>query len=88
MNVKELIEQLSKFDPETEVICSCTDPTDYTYKVPIKSIELDHPWDSNGFSGVDGSEIVNDDYDDNFPWDKEGNYVGSNKVVVIDLGDV
>ena len=39
MKVKDLIEQLSKFDPETEVLGMCTDPSDYTYKVSIKSIE-------------------------------------------------
>ena len=37
MTVKQLIEQLSKFDSETQVIGMCTDPTDYTYKVPIES---------------------------------------------------
>jgi len=80
MTVKELIEQLSKFNPKTEVIGSCTDPTDYTYTVPIKSVELDSPYDSNGYSGVDGSE--SEDY-----YDDDCNYIGP-KVVVIDLGIV
>lgn len=73
MKVKDLIEQLSKFDPETEVLGMCTDPTDYTYKVSIKSIEFDSPYDENGYSGVDGSEI-----DDNIV----------ENVVLLNLGDV
>lgn len=83
MKVKDMIEQLSKFDPETEVIGSCTDPTDYNYKVPIESIELDDPYDSNGFSGVDGSEMEDDvEY-----WNEHNDYIGP-KVVIINLGDV
>jgi len=49
MTVKQLIEQLNQFNPETPVLGLCTDPTDYTYKVPIKSIFLGSPFDSNGF---------------------------------------
>jgi hypothetical protein len=81
MKVKDLIEQLSKFDPETEVIGSCVDPTDFVYKVSIDSIVLDSPFDSNGYSGVDGSEMGDD------MWDNEGNFIGEG-VVVINLGDV
>lgn len=81
MKVKDLIEQLNKFNPEIEVIGSCTDPTDYTYTVPIESVELDSPYDSNGYSGVDGSESEDDVYDD------EGDYIGP-RVVVINLGVV
>jgi hypothetical protein len=81
MKVKELIEQLSKFDPETEVLGSCVDPTDFVYKVSIDSIVLDSPFDSNGYSGVDGSEMDDD------MWDNEGNFIGEG-VVVINLGDV
>jgi hypothetical protein len=84
MTVKELIEELSKFNPETPVIGKCTDPTDYTFKVPIVSIDLDSPFDENGISGVDGEEMSDDiDY-----WDDEtSEYIGE-KVVIIDLGDV
>jgi hypothetical protein len=81
MKVKELIEQLSKFDPETEVLGSCVDPTDFVYKVSIDSIVLDSPFDSNGYSSVDGSEMDDD------MWDNEGNFIGEG-VVVINLGDV
>ena len=81
MTVKQLIEQLSKFDSETQVIGMCTDPTDYTYKVPIESIEFDSPYDENGYSGVDGEECDGDVFDD------DGDYIGT-KVVIINLGDV
>lgn len=82
MKVKDLIEQLSKFDPETEVLGMCTDPTDYTYKSDIKSIYLGSPFDSNGHSSIDNSE---DDFDTLY--DDEGEYIGK-KVLLIDLGDV
>ena len=84
MTVKELITELSKFDPETPVIGMCTDPTDYTYKLPIQSIELDSPFDSNGYSGVDGSEIF--DCDEEL-YDEDDNYIGQ-KAVIINIGDV
>ncbi len=74
MNVKELIEQLSQYDPETEVMGMVTDPTDWTYKVDIESIEFDSPHD-------DGS-VDNDDND----YDEDDEYVGK-KVVLINLGD-
>jgi len=80
MTVKELIDQLSKFDPQTSVIGSTTDPTDYTFKVPIVSVELDSPYDENGFSGVDEDDDFEGElYDDN------DDYIGP-KVVIINLG--
>jgi hypothetical protein len=81
MTIKQLIDQLSQFDPNTEVLGTCTDPTDYTYKVKIDSIRLDSPFDSNGYSGVDGSEME-DEY-----WDEDGNFIGK-EVVIIDLGNI
>jgi len=87
MKVKDLIEHLSKFDLETEVLGMCTDPTNFTYKVPIESITLDDPYDSNGYSGVDGSEM---DWGECYDEDEETGeetYIGS-KVVLLDLGDV
>ena len=39
MTVKELIDQLGKFDPETQVVCSVMDHTDWGYKLPINEIE-------------------------------------------------
>jgi hypothetical protein len=87
MKVKELIEELSKLDPNMEVLGKCTDPTDYTYKSPIKSIEIDTPFDDNGYSGVDDSEM---EWDECYEEDEETGeeiYIGP-KVVIIDLGDV
>jgi hypothetical protein len=87
MKVKDLIQELSKFDPETEVLGMCTDPTDFTYKVPIKSIILDDPYDSNGYSGIDGSEV---DWIECYNEDEETGeetYIGP-KVVLLNLGDV
>ena len=87
MTVKELIEQLSKFNPGVQVIGMCTDPTDYTFKVPIESIELDSPYDSNGYSGIDGSEV---DWVECYDEDEETGeeiYIGKN-VVLINLGTV
>jgi len=83
MTVKELMDTLSTFDPETEVVGMCIDPTDYIYKLPIESIELGDPFDSNGIHGVTGDEI--DDWDD--VHDKDGEYVGE-KVLIINLGNV
>jgi hypothetical protein len=87
MTVKDLIEQLSKFNPETEVLGMYTDPTNYTYKVPIKSIDFSDPYDSNGYSGIDGSEI---DWEECY--DEDGDtgeeiYIGT-PVILINLGDV
>jgi hypothetical protein len=84
MTVKELIEQLKQFDLETPVIGMCTDPTGYTYKVPISEVVSDSPYDSNGYSGVDGSEM---DKDVKY-WDHDiDEYIGP-EVVLIDLGTV
>jgi hypothetical protein len=87
MKVKDLIQELIKFDPETEVLGMCTDPSDYTYKVPIKTIILDNPYDEGGYSGVDGSEV---DWVECYDEDEETGeefYIGP-KVVLLNLGDV
>jgi hypothetical protein len=84
MTVKQLIEQLNQFDPETQVLGMCIDPSDYVCKKQIENIYLGNPFDSNGFSGVDNTEI--DDMDDNL-FDDEGEYTGE-KVLLISLGDV
>ncbi len=82
MKIKDLIEQLSKFNPETEVLGTFVDPTDYTYKVDVQSIYLGSPFDSNGYNVIDDSE---DDFDTMY--DDEGEYIGE-KVLLINLGDV
>jgi len=87
MTVKQLIEQLNQFNPETQVLGLCTDPTDFNYKSPIKSIFLGDPFDSNGYSGVDSSEL---DWDVHYYEDEtmgEPEYIGP-KVVLLNLGDV
>ena len=73
MNVKELIEILSQYDPETEVMGMVTDPTDWTYKVDIESVEYDNP--------LDDGDIDDDTFNE------DGEYVGP-KVVLINLGVV
>jgi hypothetical protein len=87
MTVKELIDKLQQFDPETEVVCSVMDHTDFGYKVPIGKIELGDPYDEGGYSAIDNSEM---------DWDKcyfenenmsEVKYVGP-ECVVIDLGQI
>lgn len=73
MTVKELIEILSQYDPETEVMGMVTDPTDWTYKVDIESVEYDNP--------LDDGDIDDDTFNE------DGEYVGP-KVVLINLGVV
>jgi hypothetical protein len=87
MNVKQLIEQLGKFDPETEVLGMCVDPTGFTYKNEIKSIEFDTPFDDSGYSGVDGSELKWDDHYFEDETMDEPEYIGP-KVVLLNIGDV
>jgi hypothetical protein len=87
MKVKELIEQLGKFDPETEVLGMCVDPTNYTYKSPIQSIEFDTPFDDSGYSGIDGSELDWDTYYFEDETMDEPEYIGP-KVVLLNIGDV
>lgn len=74
MKVKDLIQELSEFDPEMDVVVKTTDPGGYTYSTTIDSIDVGSEFDDNGFSGIDGHEVGEDD-----------NNIG---VVVIDLGIV
>lgn len=71
MTVKELIEQLQKFNPETEVMIEVTDPTDFTYQNPIEfDLRLgDRNWDEDDDEG--------NDFGDNEP----------EQVVIINGGD-
>jgi hypothetical protein len=87
MKIKELIEELSKFNPETEVLGMCTDPTGFNYKSPIKSIDFGNPYDSNGYSGIDSSEMNwSECYDEDEDTGEEI-YIGT-PVILLDLGDV
>jgi hypothetical protein len=75
MTVKELVEHLTQFDPETEVFTSITDPTDYclTLSLDVRDIELD-----NELSG----DNVCDDYEHQF--NEEFDYIGK-PVLIISL---
>ena len=73
MTVKELIEQLQSFDPETRIFTSITDPIDYclTLELDHQKIKLeDEPLGDNVF----------DDYEDDF--DDEGEYTGKPVLII------
>jgi hypothetical protein len=74
MTVKELIDHLGKFDPQTKVMFSHTDTTDWTVKLDIKK------------KNVKLGDIVSDDEDDEDEelFDDNGKYIGP-KVVLFDL---
>ena len=60
MKVKELIEQLSKLNPETEMCIKVEDVSGYIGIIPVEedSVYIDTPFDSNGFNGFgEESEI-------------------------------
>lgn len=73
MTVKQLIDHLEKFNPETKVMFSYTDDTDYTSKLDMekKHVEL--------------GDIVSDDYDgEEELWDDNDEYIGP-EVVLFNL---
>ena len=72
MTIQELIEQLSKFDSQTEVLIECTDPTDYRYTLEPISIELGEP-------------VIGDDEDWDDFHNEENEYIGE-QVVLINIG--
>ena len=74
MTVKELIDHLGKFDPQTKVMFSHTDTTDWTVKLDIKK------------KNVKLGDIVSDDEDDEDEelFDDNGKYIGP-KVVLFNL---
>lgn len=70
MTVKELIDHLQQFEPETEVMFSHTDPTDWTTKINIEKED------------VALGDVVSDDYDrEEELWDDEDNYCGPEVVL-------
>jgi hypothetical protein len=75
MTVKELIDHLGKFDPQTKVMFSHTDTTDWTVKLDIKK------------KNVKLGDILSDDEDDDVEdlFDDNDKYIGP-KVVLFDLG--
>ena len=74
MNVKELIEHLGQFNPETKVMFSHTDDTDWTTKLYMKK------------KNVKLGDIVSDDYDEEEEelFNDDGKYIGP-KVVLFNL---
>ena len=81
MTVKELIEQLQKFNPEQEVRVEMTDPTDWTYQNPIEyDLRLGEKKDYEEYND-DDFELDEDDCPD-YDRVKE-----SSKVVIINGGD-
>ena len=79
MKVKELIEQLSKFNPDQEVRVVMTDPTDFMYVNEIDDVEL-------------GEKDYDDYSDDDFELDEDGDVLydlvkESSKVVIINGGN-
>lgn len=67
MTVKELIEHLNQFDPETEVFSSITDPTDYCLTLSLDSNDIVLEEELYG-------DNVGETYENEF--DDEGNYKG------------
>ena len=79
MKVKELIEKLSQFNPETEVRIEMTDPTDFRYVNEVDDVEL-------------GEKDYDDYSDDDFELDEDGEIdydllKESSKVVIINGGN-
>jgi hypothetical protein len=67
MTVKELIQHLTQFDPETEVVTSITDHTDYVLTLSLESEEVILENELYG-------DNVYEDFEDKF--DEEADYKG------------
>lgn len=73
MTVQELINHLQQFNPETKVMFSYTDDTDYTSKLDINE------------ENVVLGDILSDDYDgEEELWDDNDEYIGP-EVVLFNL---
>jgi hypothetical protein len=73
MTVKELIEHLTQFNPETEVFTSITDPTDYTLTLSLDSKDISLEDELFG-------DNVFDTYESQF--NDEGDYMGKPILVI------
>lgn len=59
MTVKELIEELKKFDPNTEVRIQAVDPTDWVYQNEIEGIyETSSNWESDWDEDGEGHKVL------------------------------
>ena len=67
MTVKELIDYLTQFDPETKIVTSITDHTDYVLTLPF---DLDDVSLEDELYG----DNVSDDFENDF--NDEGDYLG------------
>jgi len=74
MTVKELIDHLGKFSPETKIMFSHTDDTDWTTKIYMKK------------KNIKLGDILSDDEDDDVEelFDDNDKYIGP-KVVLFNL---
>jgi hypothetical protein len=57
MTVKQLIEELKKHNPNMNVLIESRDATDYMCKSSIESVEEGHPYNEDGYSGIDDTEL-------------------------------
>jgi len=73
MTVKELIQHLTQFDLEAEVVTSITDPTDFVLTLPLG------PGDVTLEDELSGDNVI-DDFESEF--DDEGDYKGKPIVVI------
>ena len=78
MKVKELIEQLSKFNPDQEVRVVMTDPTDFRYVNEIDDVKLGEK-DYDDYNDYDFELDEDDDVD--YDLVKE-----SSKIIIINGG--
>ena len=75
MTVQQLIDHLKQFTPETEVFTSITDPTNYmlTLSLDVNDITLEDE--------LSGDNVI-DDYEDQFDFAGEGDYIGKPILVI------
>jgi hypothetical protein len=81
MTVKQLIEELKKHNPNMNVLIESRDATDYMCKSSIESVEEGHPYNEDGYSGIDDTEM------DEMEFDENDEYVGI-PVLLINVGMV
>ena len=83
MTVKELIQELSKFDSDTEVLITAIDPTDYTYINDVNGVK-----ESFLNEGYHGDSFLMEELDESDKEDIEEGELVVQKVVVLDGGNV
>ena len=77
MTVKDLITLLEGFDPSLEVAISVGDVgAEIPNKLNIDSVDMGSPYDDQGYSVLDNSEIPDEYFDD------ECNYIGPKMLLI------